>query len=396
MIKLSKQRGATDASQVHQPERRMLIVDDEPALLNILSKLFSEFYDVRVASSGEAALELIDDFQPEVIIADQRMPGMSGAEFLAQTSRMLPKTVRIVLTGYTDLHDIVESINIGHVYLFLTKPWETQELLDAVKTAFDYYDVVTQNAELKRAIVRYETANGELQELHAEKDELMNIVAHDLKNPIHQIIGLAQMMKDPSFDLAQEQYHEFSRQIHASAERMYDMVDSLLNMRAIENGAIKATIIPLSLAAVAKSALSDYRQRAEAKSIALHYNSLLGDDKAMVQADESFVYQVVDNLVSNAIKYSPNGSAVHLLLSQDEPAYYRLEVRDEGPGLTHDDQKHLFSKFARLSARPTGGESSTGLGLSIAKRMMDLMHGKLWCESTAGQGATFIMELPAA
>lgn len=371
-------------------------MDDEPALLDILDKLFSEFYQVRVASSGEAALAIIDDFQPEVIIADQRMSGMSGAEFLAQTSRMLPKTVRIVLTGYTDLHDIVESINVGHVYLFLTKPWETQELLDAVKMAFDYYDVVTQNAELKRAIIRYETANGELQELHAEKDELMNIVAHDLKNPIHQIIGLTEMMKDSSFGLEEEQYQDFSRQIHGSAERMYDMVDSLLSMRAIESGAIKATIIPLSLATVARSAVSDYGQRAETKTITLHYNSLLGDDKAMVQADESFVYQVVDNLVSNAIKYSPNGSAVHVLLSQDEPTYYRLEVRDEGPGLTQDDQKRLFGKFARLSARPTGGESSTGLGLSIAKRMMDLMHGKLWCESTAGRGATFVMELPAA
>ena len=109
--------------------------------------------------------------------------------------------------------------------------------------------------------------------------------------------------------------------------------------------------------------------------------------------DPSVMVQVLENLVSNAIKYSPSGKNIRVRLSKD-PSHVRCEVRDEGPGLSAEDQKKLFGKFARLSAKPTGGEHSTGLGLSIVKKMVEAMNGKVWCESELGKGATFVVQLP--
>jgi signal transduction histidine kinase len=110
--------------------------------------------------------------------------------------------------------------------------------------------------------------------------------------------------------------------------------------------------------------------------------------------DPSITVQVLENLVSNAVKYSPPGKNIFVRLKK-QPSVARMEVQDEGPGLSAEDQKKLFGKFARLSAKPTGGEHSTGLGLSIVKKMVEAMNGKVWCESELGRGATFIVEFPA-
>jgi len=110
-----------------------------------------------------------------------------------------------------------------------------------------------------------------------------------------------------------------------------------------------------------------------------------------VLADATVLTQVIENLVSNAVKYSPPGRNICVRLLKS-PERARCQVRDEGPGLSAEDQKKLFGKFARLSAKPTGGEHSTGLGLSIVKKMVEAMNGKVWCESELGKGATFIVE----
>jgi signal transduction histidine kinase len=134
-----------------------------------------------------------------------------------------------------------------------------------------------------------------------------------------------------------------------------------------------------------------YRPQAQAKHQTLHCS--LPPGGLTVLADRDATLQVLDNLISNAIKYSPHAKEIQVhLLSRDGHA--RLEVRDEGPGLTEADKSQLFGKFARLSARPTGDEASTGLGLSIVKRMVEASHGRIWCESEPGQGATFIVEWP--
>jgi signal transduction histidine kinase len=144
--------------------------------------------------------------------------------------------------------------------------------------------------------------------------------------------------------------------------------------------------------------VTNYQQRALQKDIALHYLPEQNDALSRILVDEQAFQQVIDNLISNAIKYSPHQKNVWVrVLSQrydDGKIVGRIEVQDEGEGISADDMKKLFGKFARLSAQPTGGEHSTGLGLSIVKKMVEAMNGRVWCESELGKGATFIVELP--
>ncbi len=141
----------------------LLIVDDEESMVQMLHKLFVPHYTVRSAHSGQEALEQIKQgLRPHVIIADQRMPQMSGAEFLRQSMQVVPKAVRIVLTGYTDINDIIESINHGHIYRFLTKPFNNADLLEAVRLSFEYYALSNQNTELTEANANLARANKEI------------------------------------------------------------------------------------------------------------------------------------------------------------------------------------------------------------------------------------------
>jgi len=269
------------------------------------------------------------------------------------------------------------------------------------------------------------TQNILLKELHTEKDELLGIVAHDLKNPLAAIASFANILRHDDGSLTPTQHLEFVTHIIESAERMFEIIRNLLDINALERGGLRVQLQPVEISSVLDYAINSYRERAEEKNITLHTDF---SPTPFALGDESLVMQVVDNLISNAVKYSPHGSKVTVKLTVEgvksaesvkndivnmnnilsvsghQPALYstrsssviRFEVRDEGPGLTDDDKVKLFGKFARLSAQPTGGEHSTGLGLSIVKKMVDAMNGRVYCESILGEGAAFIVELPIA
>jgi signal transduction histidine kinase len=388
-------------------------VDDEEILLTVLADIFSEYYDLQMAISGEAALKLLQEgFLPEVIIADQRMGGMSGAQFLAKSMEFVPETVRVILTGYTDVQDIIDSINLGNVYRFLTKPWQREELIEAVRLCFEHYDLRTRNTELTASLQK-------VRELNNEKDEVLGIVAHDLKNPLQVIREYSEMcMEDEEMDAGMRQ--TMLRSVVKTANRMFDIIKNLLDINALERGAITLTPMNFSLESIVSFVVGDYRARAEAKNITLHVEEIKG---LKVFADETMTIQVLDNLISNAVKYSPPGKNIFVRIKDSHSSdnnnprpmtndqvtddkitngkvtndqYVRVEIADEGPGISPEDMQKLFGKFARLTAQPTGNEHSTGLGLSIVKKIVEAMNGKVWCESELGKGATFIVELPAA
>jgi response regulator RpfG family c-di-GMP phosphodiesterase len=162
MLKINKKKATVDnTSQQTQTKEKgtLLIVDDEIALTTVLNHLFSKEYEVRAVNSGQEALEIINNgFNPHVIIADQRMPGMSGAEFLAESQKVVPNAVRVILTGYTDVNDIVSSINQGNVYKFITKPWKNDELLQEIRLCYSHYELTMRNTKLLAIVQKQYTA----------------------------------------------------------------------------------------------------------------------------------------------------------------------------------------------------------------------------------------------
>lgn len=241
-----------------------------------------------------------------------------------------------------------------------------------------------------------------LEHMNRDKDEFIGIAVHGLKNPLSLIIMAASMLRMNSGRMDKEELDKNLEWIELAAWRMEDLVLKLLQSNAIESGGMDVATEVIDLESILLPVLQEYYRRAKAKHIQIEVEGL--NPEARVRADASMTRDILDNLISNAVKFSPSHTTIYIrIVSVAEaeagrlcvPAL-RVLVQDEGPGLTPDDQKRLFGKFERLSAKPTGGEHSTGLGLSIAKKMTEMMGGAIWCESAPGQGAVFAVELPAA
>ncbi len=252
--------------------------------------------------------------------------------------------------------------------------------------------VNTREAALQESNKQITESNGELEQLVKEKNELMEIVSHDLKNPIGAVRLFAELIENQTF--TGDEVLTASAQIAHTSDRMLALVKNVLDMNRLESGGVSMEQKQVHLAPMIEAVHWQYTSHAEAKKIQVHFSNETASSTTAL-ADEQTMMQILDNLVSNAVKYSPHGKNIFIRL-KSSPEAVRVEVEDEGPGISAEDMKKLFGKFARLSARPTGGEHSTGLGLSIVKKLVEAMNGKVWCESEYGHGATFIVELQQA
>jgi signal transduction histidine kinase len=234
--------------------------------------------------------------------------------------------------------------------------------------------------------------NARLKRLDQEKNEFLGVAAHDLKNPLSIVIGFAEMIAGGRHS-SPERNRDDARYIVAAAERMISLITQLLDVNAIEQGRFPLEIEVCDLGKLSAQVTESFTIPAGKKEISIYAAGPLMP--AWVHADPKATQRILDNLLSNAIKYSPPGSDIFVRM-RNSPDGAVWEVQDQGPGLTASDQAKLFQKFTKLSARPTGGESSTGLGLSIVKMLVEQMHGSVECRSTPGQGATFSLRLPTA
>jgi len=232
-----------------------------------------------------------------------------------------------------------------------------------------------------------------LSDLHEERGAFLQIAAHDLKNPTAAIISYAELLRDRWQTWDEEKKLKRIGNIRTLAQLSFDIIRNLLDINAMENGHFTLHPQRLDAAEELRSVCDTFRERAAGKDI--HLILQLPQEPLYVMADRIAVHQIADNLISNAVKYSPIGSKVHLRLAI-ECGQVLMEVRDEGPGISEDDQTRLFRKFTRLSARPTGGEHSTGLGLSIVKHIAEASAGHAGCISRLGEGSTFYVSLPIA
>lgn len=240
--------------------------------------------------------------------------------------------------------------------------------------------VEEQQVELQRK-------NNELISLNEEKNALIGVVAHDLKTPLNQIAGMANLAK-LSIDDMPDDTQEYFDKMEDSYERSMQMIDRILDVNAIENKKLDLDIKPTRLKDVLDKTCASFSKVASDKGIKL--NCLYTQFEAVAMVDTALSLEVFENLVSNALKFSDSGSQVYLEADELENMVH-VKVRDEGPGISEEDQKVLFNKYQRLSAQPTAGEKSSGLGLAIVKRFVEEMGGSVWCESQLGEGTTFIV-----
>mgnify|MGYP002783580169 CR=1 FL=1 len=261
--------------------------------------------------------------------------------------------------------------------------------------------------EIEGMNLQLQRQNTQLYSLNEEKNEFLGIAAHDLKNPLTGLRGMLEILSGDD-ELPKEYRQRMVAVMRQSVDRMFEIVSKFLDVNALEQGAIiphgeLITIMPL-----VQSVVGNYALPAADKHIRI---SVSGNERAECFADKQYTLQVLDNLISNAVKYSTLGSSVKISVAMNhfpegcrnelgeyggnEQENTYIAVEDSGPGLTEEDRTNLFRKFARLSAKPTGGEHSTGLGLSIAKRLVEVMNGDILYLPRNGSGSVFVLVLPA-
>lgn len=354
----------------------VMVVDDQETNVRLVGTVLTQAgFEVVPAMSGEQALQRAAASPPDLVLLDMMMPGMNGIDVMIAL-RERPETAHIPAIFLTAAHEreqLVRAFEAGAVD-YVTKPFVAEELLARVRT----------HLELK--LVR-----DHLKRVAQEREELAAVVAHDLKNPLSSIHFSAQLLLRD--EAGARGPADLARVILESTESALAFIQRYLERRA--EGELARTMAPVrvQLAAQIQQAVRRFAVQANAKDVTLS-TELAEVPEAF--ADPGVLAQVLDNLLSNAIKFSPPGSEVTLTLGEGSPGRVRTMVLDRGPGVNSHDQRRLFQRFVRLAARPTGGESSSGLGLALAKQDIEHMQGELWYEDRRGGGSVFAFELPVA
>lgn len=357
---------------------RILVVDDEESNVQVVGNILGSLgFEIQAATSGEQALRRMAARPPDLVLLDLLMPGMDGLE-VCRRLQEIPSAAAvpvIFLSADDDKSSVVRALEAGGVD-YVIKPFNPSELITRVRT----------HLALKAARDR-------LHQLAEDKDELLGILAHDLKNHLGGMEMSAQLLNDRAVTIGDERLERLAVNILRATTQMSAFVHEFLANSSADRG-LTVKLESLCLADAARGMVQQFQDAAHRKEIALVYEGT--HDTVEVAGDRVALDQVLRNLLSNALKFSPPGKRVWVKTQPAANGGGACEIRDEGPGFTEEDRAMMFRRYRRLSARPTGGEPSTGLGLSIVKKLVDAMRGTLTCDSAPGSGARFLLTLPPA
>jgi len=236
-----------------------------------------------------------------------------------------------------------------------------------------------------------EEQNQSLKKLNEEKNNIIGAVSHDLKAPWNRIFALSNLLYLTSSDFSEEQ-KDYLDKMNLVVREGLDLIRNLLDIRAIEFKGVMMNIEELDVIKILNNKVKTYETYLKRKNQKIILNQ--ENESVIISSDLQYLNRIFDNLISNALKFSPENSTIEIDCSKNQE-YVVVKFTDQGPGISLDDQDKLFQKFQVLSAKPTGGESSTGLGLSITKYLVEILKGKIYYENKeSSTGATFIVDLP--
>ncbi|MEQ8242381.1 tetratricopeptide repeat-containing sensor histidine kinase [Fulvivirga sp.] len=287
-------------------------------------------------------------------------------------------TIYIVVIGLV----LVSFLLIVMFRLYTQKGKINRQLNDSMA------DLKESNEEISHQTEMLSKRSDELERLNEEKNTIIGIIAHDLKSPLNQIRGLVSLMKHEN---DAKQSAEYVEKLEISANRSVEMIDRILDINAVENQGLTVKKENTDLTALINIVAEDYKHSADHKKIDLVVQNT---EQINLETDPLLVREILDNLVSNALKFSPADSKVTVSLNVSRD-YFTIAIEDQGPGVSASDQKKIFNKYARATAQPTGDEKSTGLGLAIVKRYADALGYQVKCESDGKLGTTFSVLIPA-
>lgn len=364
-------------------ETLILIVDDQADNLDTIMGYLAESdisYKFSQAMNGEVACKVAGKRHPDLIIMDWEMPVMNGYDaLLCIKNNPLTADIPIIMaTGRSSGQDLDKALEAGAAD-YIRKPIEKQELLARVRTCL----------RISKLIKEIKDKNVKLEDLNREKDGMVDVVAHDLKSPLNNIKGYIELIKlEGKLNREQAKHAESINELIVEGG---SLITDILDIHSLEhsNSVIKTSTINLY------EFITSWKRGFEQELAKKNQRFVISNiTKSLeISTDKSMLSRILDNLLTNAIKFSNAGKHIYLNVFAESNSL-NISLRDEGPGISKVDQNKMFKMFQKLSAQPTGDESSNGLGLSIIKTLVGKLNGEIMVDSEIGVGTEFIIILP--
>jgi signal transduction histidine kinase len=352
-------------------------------------------YKVLGATRASDALVMLNQQIVDVVMTDQRMPEMSGVEFLHKVRDQHPDAIRLLFTGYADIRAVIDAINQGNVYRYITKPWDPDELQTVIREACERHDLMAERQQLLEELKR---KNEELERANALKHAFIEVASHELRTPLTILSGLVglslrvQSLGDPLKD--------WLRRIDQAGQRLQALVNQLVNMLAAKQFDRPLERKTVNLPTLLRQAVDDVRPFIELRKQTLDLD--ISETLGTHELDELKIRDCLNHLLLNAIKFTPDSGQIGLAASCLADGALQIRVTDTGVGIDNSCQEKLFEPFFTgfdVSHHSSGhyeyGRKGIGLGLSVVKAFVEMHGGSIQVSSAVGQGTSFTITLPA-
>jgi signal transduction histidine kinase len=333
-------------------------------------------YDIELAPTGEEAIEFIDSHQTDIVLLDNKLPGIQGNDVLEYINQKQYDTYVIMITSHASLEVAVRATNNG-AYDFVPKPFTPQELKASMEN-------VTRHIFLRRMTSKLNKEGKQI------RFQFLSVMSHELKAPINAIEGYIKMMQSREFGESIDDYDEIINRMKKRTESMRNLIMDMLDLTQIESGKKKRELAETDLIKVANSAIDMMKPYAIQKDVTVNLHS---SPELKLQADPDELEIILNNLISNAIKYNRQGGKVDCNIRENK-GFATITVTDTGIGMNKTEQAKLFNEFVRIKNEKTKNISGSGLGLSIVKKLVDMYNGDINVCSQPDEGSSFTVTLP--
>lgn len=369
-------------------EYKILVVDDEPGIRMGTHRILQNFkvdypfmdehieFKILEAATGEEGIEIIESDKPDIILLDNKLPGIQGVEVLEYVKKKLYDIIVVMITSYASLDLAVKATRDG-AYDFIPKPFTPQELRSSIEniTKQLFLKRMTQKMNKEGKLIRF---------------QFLSVLSHELKAPINAIEGYLKLMNEKPYGTDLTLYQEM---IDRSLERingMRSLIMDLLDLTKIESGNPVQNLVPVDITKIARISMDTMMPYAIQKDVDLYLNT---KEQIQMDADPNEIEIIFNNLISNAVKYNKNGGRVDVFIKQDNNNLV-IKVSDSGIGMTEEEKSRLFQDFVRIKNQKTRNIAGSGLGLSIMKKIVDMYHGEIDVQSIPDKGSTFSIKFP--
>ena len=380
----------------------LLVVDDEPDLVQSVQDLLRFEYRVLGATRATEGLKMLEREKVDIVMTDQRMPEMTGVEFLKTLRENYPDTTRLLFTAYADIEAVTDAINQGNVYRYISKPWEPHELRDVLRQAVEHHDLLAERKrlllELQEKNRQLETANFELLQANELKKGFIRVASHELRTPLTIVMGLTDLAQRAN--VSDPQLPIWLQRIYAGSVRLNERVDLMVKLLLADRFERPLTPIEVDLAALLKASADDVATFIEQRKQSLTLE--LPADLGTVNAEPDKLHDCVVQLLVNAVKFTPDGGRIRLCARRFADGASEITVADTGVGMDPASLARIFDPFfTRFDvSRHSSGifefeRRGLGLGLSVVKAFVEMHGGQVKVTSEVGKGSTFIILLPS-